>query len=306
MGSHLPLRALAAFEAAARLGSFRAAAAELALTPSAVSHQIRQLEARLGLRLFDRVGRGARLSRDGEEAWPAVRDAFQALRQAAERLERHGTRARPADIVRIHTPPSFARCWMLPRLPHFLAAHPAIDIRVDAGPDRDLDWAAVDLAIVYGEAEHWSGRAEPLLDEAIQPLCAPGLAGAAAVRAPADLLALPLIRSDGNRLSWEDWFRRQGVAAVGIRAIRLDPSHVAIEAAVKGLGMVLESDLLTADEVAAGRLVAPLPGSAIRATGYWLAAPPGARRRAGVETVRDWLRASATPGPSTAGYPPAA
>ena len=290
-GSSLPLRALVVFEAAARLGSFRAAAEELALTPSAVSHQVRALEAGLGVILFERVGRGVSLSADGAEYFAGIRDGFEQLRRATERMT--GRRAgRRAEVVRVQTPPSFAGRWLLPRLPALLAAEPGIDIRVNAEKDQRPGAAGVDLMIVYGDARAWSRSARPLLDEALQPLCAPALA--AGIRASADLLAMPLIGTRGNGLSWAQWFRRHGIdpGRAG-PAMELDPSDVAIDAAAKGLGVVLESDVLTEEERRDGRLVAPLPGFAVTAMAYWLLPSTGAEDRPAVVLIRDWLLAAA-------------
>lgn len=288
-GSSLPLRALLVFEAAARLGSFRAAAEELGLTPSAVSHQVRALEAWLGVALFERVGRGIALSSDGQGFFADIRDGFEQLRRATGRMVRRRGGGR-TEVVRVRTPPSFAGRWLLPRLPALLAAHPGIDIRVNAEKDQRPGAAGVDLMIVYGDERSWRRTAEPLLEEALQPLCAPALA--AGIGSPADLPARPLIGTRGNALSWSDWFRRHGVdAGHAGPAMELDPSDVAIDAAAKGLGVVLESDVLTEDERRDGRLVAPLPGHAVRIAAYWLL-PVGSDRPA-VERVRAWLLAAA-------------
>jgi len=295
----LPLRALAAFESAARLESFRAAAEELALTPSAVSHQVRILEARLGLRLFDRVGRGVVLSPEGSELFDRIRGSFDALAEAVETAARRGRRARRPEVVLLRTPPSLAGCWVLPRLPAFLAEHPEIDLRVHGDLRPATEGAArfeadgVDLAICYGD--HAPPGAAPLLAETVQPLCAPALAEGGSLRSPRDLLRRPLIVTRDNRLSWEGWFRRQGVALDDGFAgtIQLDPSHVAIEAAVKGLGVVLESDVLAEDALRGGRLVAPFPGLGVSWDAYWLAVARTAAGRPSVETVRAWLAESA-------------
>ncbi|WP_225771390.1 LysR substrate-binding domain-containing protein [Inquilinus sp. Marseille-Q2685] len=297
--SNLPLRALAAFEAAARLESFRAAAEELALTPSAVSHQVRILERRLGLRLFDRVGRGVVLSPEGSELFGRIGGSFDALAEAVETAARRGRRPRRSEVVLRRPPPSLAGCWVLPRLPAFLAAHPEIDLRVhadlrlaaDSGARSEAD--GVDLTIGYGD--HVPATAVPLLTETVQPLCAPALAARADPRAPRGPPDLPLIVTRDNRLSWEVWFRRQGVALDDGFAgtIQLDPSHVAIEAAVKGLGVVLESDVLAGDALRDGRLVAPFPGLGVTWPAYWLAVARGSAGRESVETVRVWLLGSA-------------
>jgi len=287
----LPLRALVVFEAAARRGSFRAAADELGLTPSAVSHQVRSLEVGLGIALFERVGRGVELSDDGREFFAGIRDGFEQLRRTTERMARRG-RGRRTEVVRVQTPPSFAGRWLLPRLPALLAANPGLDIRVNAERDRHPGDAGFDLTIVYGDARSRARTAEPLLDESLQPLCAPALA--AGIRTPADLLERPLIGTRGNGLSWAEWFRRHGVEVLRTGpAMELDPSDVAIDAAVKGLGVVLESDVLTEEERADGRLVAPLPDHAVSTAAYWLLPAGDAGDRAAVALVRGWLLAAA-------------
>lgn len=289
LGPNLPLRALVVFEASGRLGSFRAAALELGLTPSAVSHQIRRLEAATGVRLFERAGRGVVLSPAGREFSESLRDGFDILRRATAALA--GRRAgRDAEIVRLQTPPSFASRWLLPRLPGLLERHPALDIRVTAEGSGDFDLSSSDLAIVYGDERRWQERALPLLDERIQPLCAPARAVDGAIQTPCDLLAQPLIATRINLLSWKEWFRRQGVAfdPHRLRIIELDPSDVGIEAATKGLGVILESDLLAEEELGDGRLIAPLPGLATTSRSYWLA-PRQPSGRPGIELLSRWL-----------------
>ena len=285
----LPLRSLAVFEAAARLGSFREASDELGLTPSAVSHQIRELEARFAIRLFDRVGRGVLLSREGQSLYDEIREGFDRLRAAMAALPGRESQGRARDIVRVATPPSLASKWLLPQLPEFLARHPAIDIRVSAQSSRGFDVANTDLAIIYGSVGNWRARAAPLLQDAVQPLCAPSLIAANPVAAPSDLLAHTLIRTRGNAVSWDEWLRRHRVRSGRIKAIQLDPSHMAIEAAVRGLGIVLESDVLTQEELASGRLVIPLPGLAVSALAYWLVTPHEEKGRASIAIVRAWL-----------------
>lgn len=180
----LPLRGISVFEAAARAASFQAAAEELNLTPSAVSHQIRLLEAILGVRLFDRVGRGVTLTPEGAEYARSVRQSIRRLRAATSDVKSRSKKGSALDVVRIEAPPSFAHCWLLPRLGELMAHLPGIDIRVNAQGshlqgDR-LPWAPLtdapaDVQIVYGDHELWSDRASHLFAEFFQPLCAPEL-----------------------------------------------------------------------------------------------------------------------------------
>jgi LysR family glycine cleavage system transcriptional activator len=293
--STLPLRGIAVFEAASRLGSFRLAAAELNLTPSAVSHQIRLLEQVLGLELFRRAGRGVLLCDDGAEYARAVRQAFRTLRHATDDMSRRGRAGRLRDIVSIQTPPSLASRWLLPRLPRFLAKYPGIDIRVNAAAGRQSKPGDADLMIVYGNSSRWEPQAAPFLNERIQPLCAASVLKDGRISAPADLAAQVLIKTRVNALTWEDWFRQQGVdqSRVMARAIQLDPSHVAIAAAVEGLGVILESDILTSEEIATGMLIAPFPETGTTLSSYWLAPLPSKSERNAVSTVRRWLKREA-------------
>jgi LysR family glycine cleavage system transcriptional activator len=293
--STLALRGIAVFEAASRLGSFRLAAAELNLTPSAVSHQVRLLEQVLGVKLFRRAGRGVSLSDDGAEYARAVRQAFRTLRHATDDMSRRGRAGRLRDIVSIQTPPSLASRWLLPRLPRFLAKYPGIDIRVNAEAGRRSKAGDADLMIVYGDASRWMPHAAPFLNERIQPLCAACLLKDGRISTPADLAKQVLIKTRDNALSWEEWFRQQGVdqSRVMARAIQLDPSHVAIEAAVKGFGVILESDILTHEEVAAGKLVGPFPETGATLSSYWMMPPPAKSERDAVSRVRRWLKREA-------------
>jgi LysR family glycine cleavage system transcriptional activator len=280
-----------AFLVTAEEGSLSAAARALGMAQPTLGRQVGALEEELGVVLFERVGRGVELSDDGREFFAGIRDGFEQLRRTTERMARRG-RGRRTEVVRVQTPPSFAGRWLLPRLPALLAANPGLDIRVNAERDRHPGDAGFDLTIVYGDARSWARSAQPLLEELLQPLCAPALA--TGIRTPAELLERPLIGTRGNGLSWAEWFRRHGVEALRPGpAMELDPSDVAIDAAVKGLGIVLESDVLTEEERADGRLVAPLPHYADSTAAYWLLPSGDAGDRAAVGLVRDWLLAEA-------------
>ena len=290
----LPLRGLTVFEAAARLCSFREAAAELNLTASAVSHQIALLEKSLGVELFERSARGVTLTLEGASYARSIRPLLAQLQQATQDIARRGGRRGAREIVRIRTPPSLASRWVMPRLPAFLAEHPSIDIQVNA-PFVNQAGDEADVIVTYGNAARWQATATPFLSETTQPLCAPALMASGQVRTPADLLSQTLITTKLNALTWEDWFQKQGVKLdrLLLRPIQFDPSHLAIDAALGGLGFILESDILTRTELAAGRLVASFPGSAISTPSYWLLPLKQAGARSAVVTVYDWLLAEA-------------
>jgi LysR family glycine cleavage system transcriptional activator len=270
--TRLPLRGIAVFEAVARLGSLKAAAGELNLSPSAVSHQIRTLEEELGVELFRRISRGVKLSPDAAKYAESLHGLFERMHRATAEVAAPGWHAKSAGVVRIMTPPSLATHWLTPRLPALIEAHPGVDLRVFAVRTADGNVEDFDITIGYGDAKRWGGRARPLLEETIQPYCAPSRLGRAKRLTPKQLLSQPLIRSRENAVSWESWFGQRGLAFddAGLPPIQLDPSYVAIEAAVKGVGVILESSLLTREHVDAGRLVAPVRETRAPSTSYWL------------------------------------
>ncbi len=293
--SRLPLRAISVFETVARLGSFKAAADALHLTPSAVSHQIRALEEELGVGLFLRESRGVTLAPAGAEYAERLHGLLDGVRASTDAVAARGGQQAKAGIVRIMTPPSLATHWLMPRLPAFLDAHPGIDIRVIAIRTGDGNEDDFDITIAYGNPPRIQGLARPWLEETYRPYCAPSLlagsllAGAAAIGAR-ELLAKPLIHSRDNAISWNDWFAQRGVGFEpwAVKHLQIDPSYVAIEAAVKGVGVVLESGILTHEHVQNGRLVAPVTEQERPAVSYWLLPlRPDARRPTHI--AYDWL-----------------
>jgi LysR family glycine cleavage system transcriptional activator len=286
----LPLRGIAVFAAVARLGSFKAAANELNLSPSAVSHQIRALEDELGVELFKRLSRGIKLSADAAKYAEILDELFQRMRRATADVAAPGWSRASTNVVRLMTPPSLATHWLMPRLPAFLEAHPGVDLRVFAVRTADGNADDFDITIRYGAATRWKGRAKPLLKEIIQPYCAPKRIRGRGSLSAVQLLSQPLIQSQENSVSWETWFGQRGIRFDRSEAppLQLDPSYVAIEAAVKGVGVILESSLLTEEHVRAGRLVAPLREARPPSTSYWLLP---LRKRAGPAMVKahKWL-----------------
>lgn len=286
-----PLRALLAFETSARLGSFRAAADELNLTPSAVSHQIRSLETYLGVALFDRIGRGATLSGDGRRYFESVAQCFAGLDEATLRLMDGRKARRIRDVVTVHTPPSFASKWLLPRLGEFLARHPDIDVRVTAEDGRTgFDPKAFDLAIMYKGDSREKENSTPILRETVVPLCSKAMLKRSSLDRPSDLLKCVLINTKFNQVTWKDWFRAQGIKGPMLGgSIHFDPSHVAIEAAVKGLGVVLESSLLAEADIEEGRLIAPFPHLGVSIESYYLHSSGKKQAQSGSGLFHQWL-----------------
>ncbi len=287
MLNQTPLSLLRAFEAAGRTGSFRTAADEIALSPSAVSHAIRKLERTLGARLFEREGRLVRLSPEGEALMRHVGRAFEELRRG---LEVVSTRA--PHLLRLHCAPSFAAQWLTPRLARFLRDHPGIEIRLAAGTDYTrFGNEEFDADIVYGMPRQEGLTVIPLGEETVAPLCAPDLARTIAT--PTDLCDHVLIESDNKQIRWPTWFARNGLPAPRPQGTRFDRSFLAIAAAADCLGVALESTRLAERELANGRLVRPLAGIAhdVRYVGHHLVFPRSTRQRHSLRLFTKWLSA---------------
>jgi len=283
-----PLNALRVFEAAARLGSFKAAAAELCVTPSAVSHQVAHLESVLKTPLFQRDGRRLALSPAGDAYRRRIHDALSQLAVATEAFVAGGR----APTLTVLAAPSFASKWLMPRLNDFLDAHPALRVRVEAGMDR-RQLGAADVGIFYGAPAAARDLAvTPLVAERMLVLCSPALLEKGPpLRTPADLAAHVLIDAN-NRLRWRRWLADRGVEDMAIRReMSVGRSTMAIEAAVKGLGVILESDFLTAEEIADGRLVEPFGqgDEAPAEDAYYLATHAGIAQDGPAAAFAAWL-----------------
>ena len=228
------LSTVKAFESAARHGSFRAAASELNLSPSAISHAILKLEQTLGTNLFEREGRLVRLSPDGETLMLHVGLAFDELRRGMELVSNRGP-----QLLRLHSAPSFAAQWLTPRLSSFLSSHPGVEVRLAASTDytRFLN-DEFDADIVYGPTRAEGVVSIPLGLETVTPLCAPQLAER--IKAIDDLSSNLLIQSDLKRVRWSDWFKANGKEPLIPHGARFDRSFLAIAVACAGLGIALE------------------------------------------------------------------
>jgi LysR family glycine cleavage system transcriptional activator len=285
MSLKLPLPLLRIFEAAGRRQSFHLAAAELNLTPSAVSHAIRKLEETLGIALFERSGRSVRLSAEGETLLTHTERAFEELQRGLEQVS-----GRAPQVLRLHCAPSFAAQWLTPRLADFLGQCPEVDVRLSAGVDyARFDTDDFDADIIYGLPRQEGVVVLPLCEETLTPLCAQHIAQA--IEAPADILRHHLIQSDTKQIRWPTWFALNGLPVPTLRGSRFDRSFLAIAAAANGLGVALESTLLAEREIARGRLVAPLAGRSkeIRYIGHHLVFPKSVEQRNTLRIFARWL-----------------
>ena len=249
--------ALRAFEAAVRRGSFVAAANELHLTPSAVSHQVKLLEDQLGVQLFSR-DRAFRLpDRQRRALLPGGHGRVQPHQDGDVDLASSGK----SDRLSVHSAPSFATQWLLPRLPEFVAAHPELDVVFWAtSPPYNLLANNCDIDIQYGATSTEGLDIMPFPVERVVPMCSPALAhGIRPIRSAEDLRFVTLIHSDHCLVRWPDWLERHPGLSLDLdRGLHFDRSFMSISTAAAGLGVCLDSTLLAHAELASGRLVKPL------------------------------------------------
>jgi DNA-binding transcriptional LysR family regulator len=285
---NLPFRAISVFHAAARVGSISRAAQDLGVTPSAVSQQIHALETQLGISLMAKAGRRVVLTEAGERYFAMITDEIERISDATDRIR--GFRSPTTLAVRVT--PSIATKWLLPRLGTFLAAHRDLEIHLDATNEpSDFSREDVDLEIRHGEGR-WPGVfVEGLAEERFMPVCAPSLCPGGSMD-PADLPRHRLIHSVKSQLTWNGWFSTAGVTpTTRWQRVLFDRAHMAIDAAVDGMGIALESTLLMSRELRDGRLVCPVPRPPrIALTTLWIVCPHAHLRHRKVRAFLDWLR----------------
>ena len=280
-----PLSSLRLFEAAGRLLSFKLAAEEVGLTPSAVSHGIKGLEDWLGVALFARNPGGLALTGAGAAYLPRVRAALDALAAATDAVPGR----RPSGRLSVSVAPSFGIRWLIPHLHRFNDRHPGIAVAVDTAHRRvDLPRDDVDLAIRMGPDAAPPGAAASLVGEALVPVAAPEVA--ASVRTAADLADQTLLHVTSVSEDWAAWARLAGIDLPdSASGLRFDTIDLALQAAAQGLGLAIGRLPLVADDLAAGRLVAVLGPPRPARTAYWLMAGRDALARPEVAAFRDWI-----------------
>jgi LysR family glycine cleavage system transcriptional activator len=296
-----PLGALRAFEAAARHMSFKAAADELGVTPTAISHQIRQLEERCGHPLFRRRPRPLLLTAHGEQLFPVLRAGLDGFAAAIAGLAGATECARP---LRVTTTNAFAHLWLVPRLALWRQAHPEVALEV-IGTDAmvDLHAGEADVAIRYQRHPPTALAAHALFRDTFWPVCSPAVLSAAPVRGAADLARHTLIHIhwqpwEPSPPTWQGWWEMvraldsQTPPAVGSAGLSFREELHAIEAVIAGQGIAILSDVLVARELASGVLVKaldlPLPGF-----GFYFAHVPDHPRQAVIDSFHAWLRSVA-------------
>ncbi len=281
---------LRTFETAARLLNFTRTAEELNLTQGAVSHQIRELETTLSVRLFDRKARGLGLTDAGKAYLPFVREALERLRSGAESLRRD----RQDRVLTVTMSPNFANKWLVPRLGEFAETHPEIDLRISASRQH-VDFAAdgIDLGIRHGTGDWPHLQVTRLCVEWFFPVCSAAYEAAHDISGPSDLAQCRLLH-DQERSRWREWLAAFGApgAVAGEGPIFSDTS-LAIDAAVAGQGVALARSALAVLDLNAGRLVRPMKDSVPAAIAYWIVCPKGASELPSICAFRTWLLAEA-------------
>jgi LysR family transcriptional regulator, glycine cleavage system transcriptional activator len=290
-----PLTALRTFEVAARHLNFTRAAQELCVTQTAVSHQVRQLEAHLGAALFARDGRGLRLTEEGASWARELHEVFARLHDANRRLRASSRNAQPSVTVSVL--PSLAARWLVPRLGSFFAEHPGIDVRISPSERLvDLSEEPIDLGIRFGTGRYPGLVVRKLADDALVLVCAPALLKRKKLDALPDLRRHTLLHDDEPE-AWSRFLQRFEPHGVdSSRGSTFTDSSMLVAAAVDGQGVALVRRSLAVDELAAGRLVMPLPKLTPLPLprAYYVASSRERLARPPVAAFRTWLLAQAT------------
>lgn len=306
-----PLNALRAFEAAARHLSFKKAAKELHVTPGAVSHQVKILEAYLGVSLFRRLTRALELSPEAAAMLPKVREGLDALQGAVERL-RSREETIPLTVV---APPNFAARWLVPRLSSFTLAHPDIELHLASRQSmvdgRDNVAMATDtyprpdapVAMVrFGTGRYPGSHVDEVFSAVYVPVCSPKLLkGEHPLRTPEDLRYHTLLHDDtvideGARPTWYDWLHSAGVTDIdATRGPHFSNAALAMDAAIEGMGVTLAIKPLVTTDIQAKRLAVPFDISAPTGYAYFLVTPEASAENRAVSSFRSWLLDEAAP-----------
>jgi len=297
-----PLNALRAFEAAARHGSFAAAAQELRVTDSAVSQQVRTLERYLGTRLFKRLPSGLLLTELGSTYLPVLTAGFDRLSEATTRLRAGGI----GGLLTVAALPAFATGWLLPRISRFRERYPRIDLLLKTSRTlADFRREDIDVAIRFGAGTGTDTKSVFLMSEEVFPVASPtlGVPSLLPMTIP-DLRGLPLLHDvDGNAaqpwLSWQRWFERAGVESPTVaRGMKFTDSIVLLSAAVAGLGVALGRGPNIEGLLSRGQLVRLTQDSWKAGWSYRLVAPPANFSRPNVRAFVEWIAEEAEGNPA--------
>ena len=289
-----PLNALRAFEVAARRGGFKSAARELHVTPAAVSHQIKSLEAHLNVQLFRRLPRGLEITEAGRQLLPQLTRGFEHFARAVAGLG-SGELAGPLTI---NTAPSFAALWLVPRLDSFLRAYPDIQVCVMVFEEPpDLNAGEVDIRLPYGMGDYPGFATRLLMREQVFPVCAPSLLNQVQLRRFSDLRHHTLLHdvntgAEEPTMTWRRWLRDAGVSGVDPgQGVKFGNSILVTEAALRGQGVALGRTALVRDHLATGRLVRPLNAARPADYAYYTVTTHAGAERPRIQAFLGWLEA---------------
>ncbi len=284
-----PLNSLKAFEAAARHLSFTRAADELFVTQAAVSHQIKALEEFLSMKLFLRKNRSLLLTEEGQSYYLDLKDIFQSLQDATERLLARGAKG----AITVALPPSFAIQWLVPRINKFSQMNPDIDVRIKA-VDFDEGFLSddIDVAIYYGRGK-WSGlQADKLHTEYLTPVCSPMLFQGDKPLDTLDDLKHHVLLHDSARDNWKNWVRQFNVPGINVNQGPIfSHSMLVLQAAALGQGIALGHSVLARPEIESGRLVCPFDEKLVSKNSYYVVCPQSQAELGKIAAFREWLLA---------------
>ncbi|WP_010137404.1 LysR substrate-binding domain-containing protein [Oceanicola sp. S124] len=280
-----PLNALRAAEAVARLGSLRAAGAELGVSPGAVSQQVARAESALGRPLFDRRPGGLRPAEGTEEIFLHLREGFSRLTAAVELTRRYR-----AHILTISVAPIFAARWLIWRLPEFTRAHPEIKVRLDSALQLvDPNAGDVDFAIRIGPGGYQGLTVEHLLDQRVIPVCSADWA--AKLKSPADLAHVPIIRDARAMFAWDVWLGPEGLShRILGEGPEFNEASLGLDSAMAGEGVLLAFETLCHDALERGQVVAPFPRYHPTGLSYWLVSARDRSLSLPQRRFRSWLK----------------
>lgn len=292
-----PLNSLRAFEAAARRLSFVKAAEELSVTPAAVSHLVKKLEEYVGMQLFRRLSRGLLLTEAGQQLAIELRAIFESMDKVMDRVTEGGRQ----KALTISVAPTFAVMWLIPRLQKFYELHPDMDLRISTSLGLvDFQRDNVDAVIRLGNGQ-WQGlETIKLFDETVTPVCSPRLLDG--LKEPNDLRHHVLLHNDSMNFdpdapTWETWLAAAGATEVDAhRGPHFSLPDHGLQASIDGAGVVLGWRNLTAEDLAAGRVVQPFDLELSLGSSFYLAYPNGRAEWRNIRTLRDWLMAEVASG----------
>ncbi|MEM8951404.1 MAG: LysR substrate-binding domain-containing protein [Pseudomonadota bacterium] len=287
------LGSLRAFEAAARLSSFKAAAGELSVTPGAISQQVRALEDDLGVKLFARAVRSVSLTAQGRQLQPALTTAFLTIREAVDQV-----RPQSLEPLRVDSSGPIIRKWLLPRLHRFSVRNPDLGVTIQSlshlttfskdGPDITIRFTRTPGAGLF---------ARKLCEEYLLPLASPGLIERLDLRTPDDLVRAPLLHDTSPEIfkdapDWSTWFKHAGLDPAGARRGTRFDRHAgdhAIEAAINGAGVVLGRHFLARSDMLDGRLISPFGPILQMHVSYFVVCQAGDETRPNVAAFMSWI-----------------